>query len=425
MNGMSQSAYALVGLTALVAGLVATLVFAVLRFGAALRDVRRQVHEGNAERAFVAAALQEAIGKLREQERAMTLRAESSERLNTEIVNSLTSGLLVVGLKGDVRMLNPAGRRLLRVSDVPRPGGFRDLLSEATPLAQTIEECLSTARPIVRRAIPVRQRDGSDMHLGVTVSPLCDEHGSPQGAICLFSDLTAVVDLEEQLRLKDSLARLGELTAGLAHEFRNGLATIHGYTRLIDLSRLTPDFVPYVQAMRDETDALGQVVTNFLNFARPVQLSLGTVDMESMVHRAAEESAGEAAARGGRVVVSGVFAPVVGDEVLLRQALTNLVRNAIEACAGASVAPDVVIEGRLDPAQRQLRVTVADNGPGVDPSLRERIFRPFFTGKSSGTGLGLALVQKIVVTHNGRIAVGTSDAGGAAFQVCLPLARPE
>jgi signal transduction histidine kinase len=286
---MTQSAYALIGLTALVAALVGLLVFSLLRFGVAVRDMRRQLHEGHAERAFVATALEDSIRKLRDQERAMQARAENSERLNGEIVSSLASGLLVVGLRGEVRMLNPAGRRLLRRPRVEAGGGFRELLDEAAPLAELVEECLSTARPILRRTIPLRQHDGRELHLGVTVSPLCDERGDLQGAICLFTDLTAVVGLEEQLRLKDSLARLGELTAGLAHEFRNGLATIHGYARLIDPSQVPAPYAPYVQGLRDEAEALGRVVNNFLNFARPVQLTLVPVEVGRLAERAAEE----------------------------------------------------------------------------------------------------------------------------------------
>ena len=109
------------------------------------------------------------------------------------------------------------------------------------------------------------------------------------------------MELEEQLRLKDSLARLGEMTAGIAHEFRNGLATIHGYGRLLDLERLPADFRPYVQGIRDETVALGQVVTNFLNFARPTELALAPVEMAALVERAAEEVRAEVRARGGDV----------------------------------------------------------------------------------------------------------------------------
>jgi signal transduction histidine kinase len=242
-----------------------------------------------------------------------------------------------------------------------------------------------------------------------------------QGAICLFSDLTAVVELEEQVRIKESLARLGELTAGLAHEFRNGLATIHGYARLIDPGLVPPQYSAYVQAIRDETETLGKVVTNFLNFARPVELKLAPVNVEDLVREAIEEGRAEAEAQGGSVTVRGEFGQVDGDEVLLRQAIINLLRNAVEACTPASISPRIEVTGELDVGQGTLRLTVSDNGPGIAPALRERIFRPFFTGRAHGTGLGLALVQKIVVTHNGRIAVGEAESGGAAFQILLPL----
>src|SRR5205809_5236849 len=118
-------------------------------------------------------------------------------------------------------------------------------------------------------------------HLGVTVSPILE--GGMHGAICLFTDLTAVMELEEQLRLKDTLARLGELTAGIAHEFRNGLATIHGYSRLIDLQLLPDGYRPYVEGIRQETEALGKIVTNFLNFAKPEQALLQPVDLGAIV----------------------------------------------------------------------------------------------------------------------------------------------
>ncbi|HEY3381657.1 MAG TPA: ATP-binding protein [Vicinamibacterales bacterium] len=418
---MNPSAYALVGLTALVAALVGTLVFAVLRFGSAVRDVRRQLHEGNAERAFVAAALEDSLRNLKNQERAMAARAETSERLSAEIITSLASGLLVVSLDGDVRMLNPAGRRILRLTTVSPAIGFRALLADAAPLADLVDECLTTAGPIVRRAVPLRRPDGSVMHVGVTASPLCDEQGSLQGAICLFSDLTAVVELEEQLRLKETLARLGELTAGLAHEFRNGLATIHGYARLIDPSQLTPAPATYVQGIRDETEALGQVVTNFLNFAKPAQLTLVPVDIGHLIARVTDEFRAEVEARHGTLEMRGTFSTVDGDEVLLRQAFANLLRNALDACAGTAVAPRLVVDGVIDPAQHLLRVSVCDNGPGIDPAMREKVFRPFFTTKGHGTGLGLALVQKIIVTHNGRIAASESETGGATFQIVLPL----
>jgi signal transduction histidine kinase len=121
-------------------------------------------------------------------------------------------------------------------------------------------------------------------------------------------------------------------------------------------------------------------------------------------------------------VVSGTWATIDGDEVLLRQALSNLARNAVEACATEGIVPDVRIDATPDVAARVLRVQVLDNGPGIDPGLRERVFRPFFTTKRDGTGLGLALVQKIVVTHNGRVHAGPGHGGrGTSMTVTLPL----
>ena len=229
------------------------------------------------------------------------------------------------------------------------------------------------------------------------------------------------MELEEQLRLKDSLARLGEMTAGIAHEFRNGLATIHGYSRLLDLERLDERDRGYVEAIRVETESLGRIVTNFLSFARPTELALAPLDMSTLVERVAEEAAADARPRGGTVEVRGSFCRVDGDEVLLRQALDNLCRNAIEACGDANVVPRIVIEGQADPAHRVLRISISDNGPGIPDNVAPRIFRPFFTTKAQGTGLGLALVQKIVVTHNGRITAGNDDDGGARFVVTLPV----
>jgi signal transduction histidine kinase len=257
----------------------------------------------------------------------------------------------------------------------------------------------------------------------VTVSALPAVNGVSQGVICLFTDLTKVVALEEQVRLKDSLALLGELTAGLAHEFRNGLATVHGYARLLDPATLPPPQAGYVAALREETEALNQLVTNFLNFARPVNLALAPVDVSQVVARVKEEFAPEVERHRGALVSGGRFGRVDGDELLLRQALGNLCRNAIEACVECATVPQVCLEGDLDVASSTQVLRVSDNGPGIDPLRIDKVFQPFFTTKSAGTGLGLAVAQKIVVTHNGRLSAANGVAGGAVFEVRLPLAN--
>lgn len=417
---MTETGVLFIGLNAVIAALVGVLAFAVTKFVVAARAISKERGVG-AETAFMAAAMEQAVERLRDQERAMKERAEASERLSQEIIASITSGLMVVTNERTVRTLNPAGRRILGIPDDDGGTQIVDVLRTAAPLAAVIEECLSTGRPVLRRAVQMRHTSGTAVHLGVTVSPIRDRDALAHGAICLFTDLSAVVELEEQLRLKDSLARLGELTAGIAHEFRNGLATIHGYGRLLDLERLPDDMRPYVRGIREETESLRQVVINFLNFAKPAELVLAPVALQGIADRAADEIRGEAGLRGGEVRVTGEFDAVQGDEVMLRQAFSNLCRNALEACAETGVAPRIAIDGSIDRAQRTQTMRVTDNGPGVNASVTARMFRPFFTTKKSGTGLGLALVQKIIVTHNGRVTAANAENGGACITVTLPL----
>ena len=418
---MNQSGYLFLGLTAIVAALSAVLAYAVVRFAVAARGLAKGQRREGGEAAFMTNAMEEALQNLRQQERAMKARAEASERLSDEIVASLTSGLLVVDFGEVVRTLNPAGRRMLGLPDGDWGGPYREALRDVPELATLIDECLAQAQPVVRRTVRL-EGPGRATHLGVTVSPIRDESGRAYGAICLFADLREIMDLEDQLRLKESLARLGELTAGIAHEFRNGLATIHGYARLMEPERLPEDFRPYITGIRSETEELGQIVTNFLNFAKPTQLVLAVIDMRAIVERAADDIRAEVQARGGELTITGRFERVEGDDVLLRQAVSNLFRNALEACVDNHVAPKIVAEGTVDREQKLLRVTVTDNGPGISPSVAERMFRPFFTTKARGTGLGLPLVQKIIVTHNGRVGAVTHE-GGARIAFTLPLAE--
>jgi PAS domain S-box-containing protein len=415
---VTPSGYLLLGLTAIVGALAGILAFAAARFLAAAREVSRRGSRDGAGEAFVASAVQDALGRLKAQEQAARSRAEASERLSAQVLASMSSGVLVVDGSGRVRTLNPAAAALLRLEEDAAGRLAPEVLARAGALADVVATGLSEGRPIVRRSVTIETPDGA-RHFGVTVSPIHDGE-TVDGVICLFTDLTEIVDLEEQLRMKDSLARLGELTAGIAHEFRNGLATIHGYGRLLDPNQLPDAARPCVEGIRAETKALGDVVTRFLEFARPVTPVLAPVDVRTLLERVIDDLRGEIAARGGEVLLTGTFAPVDGDDVLLRQAFANLCRNALEACAGAGTIPRITVDGALDPDHHAVRIAITDNGPGIAPGDEASIFRPFFTTRSEGTGLGLALVQKIAVVHNGRVSAGNAPGGGARFVLTLP-----
>ena len=118
--------------------------------------------------------------------------------------------------------------------------------------------------------------------------------------------------------------------------------------------------------------------------------------------------------------MDGEFGEVLGDEVLLRQAVSNLIRNSVEACTAAGIEPAVRVEGVG--RRGHIRITVEDNGPGIPSDALSRIFRPFVTTKTDGSGLGLAIVQKVIVSHNGRVTADNRPEGGARFRIQLPLA---
>ena len=333
--------------------------------------------------------------ELKAQERATAARAEASERLSGEIVASLTSGLVVVDGNGRVQTVNPAARRILQLEDTARVPDAA-LLDEVPALGAVIQESLRTSHPVLRRTLAL-DRSGESMRLGVSVSPIAAER-APAGAICLFSDLTDVFALEEQLRLKEALARLGELTAGLAHEFRNGLATIHGYARLMDPAALPAAQRPYIEGIRDETQALGEIVTRFLSFAGPYPLALAPMDLRTIVERAAED------APAAHLTIDGEFVSVDADEVLLRQAISNLFRNSVEACNAHGRAAQIDVHAHVDRAHGVGAPHARRQRPRHRPRALPRVFQPFFTQRPGGTGLGLAIVQKVIVSHNGRVS---------------------
>lgn len=411
MQDLTAAGPALLGLALIIAMLMIVAVVMLVR--AASGRTRAHKADGG-DTVMLSMALQEAVNKLKAQERQMAARAEASERLAGQIVEGLTSGMVVVDRDGAVQTMNPAARRILGVDAEAGVGAVSDVLRRVPALAEVIGEALRTRAPIVRRTVRLAGRPRPS-HLGVTVSHLTGADGEMQAVVCLFTDLTAVVELEERLRLKEALARLGELTAGLAHEFRNGLATIHGYGRLLDPDALPEPARTYVEGIRAETTALGEVVTNFLRFARPEQFAMAPVELRAIVTRAIDDLPGAAEV----TVCEGQFATVNGDDVLLRQAFSNLVRNSLEACAGGATTPAIVVRGAIE--GNDVFVTVDDNGPGLAPAAVDRLFQPFATTKAAGTGLGLAIVQKVIVSHNGVVVAGASPAGGARFQVRLPI----
>jgi signal transduction histidine kinase len=284
-----------------------------------------------------------------------------------------------------------------------------------------VAHCLRDGKIFRRAEVKHFAPGGESRRLGATISPIRRGEGKINGAICLLTDLTELAALQQQVQLKENLAALGELSAGIAHEFKNALATISGYAQLIRAETAEGEARDYAQNILDQTRNITHVVTEFLKYARPLHISTETVGLQGVVEKVVAE-VGEAMPQ-IRIRHEGPFGNVPGDEGLLRQALLNLARNAAEACVGAANGGRVLLRGesvRGNDASFQ-RITVFDNGPGIPQNVREKLFHPFFTTKAKGTGLGLAVVQKIVVQHGGQVRARNRPEGGAAFIVTLPL----
>lgn len=378
---------------------------------------------------YAAASMQGVIKRLKEQEkeleklhRAEKERAQQTERMSEAVTRDMPTGLLLINAAGLITLANPAVKQTLGIESLAYRR-FSEALGPETRLTALLQECLGQASTFQREELDHLTPGGVSRHLGVTVSPVFhppgDPNGKVNGAVCLLSDLTEMADLQRQVRLKENLAALGEMSAGIAHEFKNALATISGYAQLIRNERETKDSSENAEKIIQQTNALAHVVTEFLRFAKPLEVGHDALDLRVILDGVVAQLT--SALPSVRFSCKGSFAPCAGDEGLLRQAFSNLARNAAEAIRANSPAiQEVQIEGELV-AGRQ-RISFADSGPGIPEQDLSRIFLPFYTTKAEGTGLGLALVQKIVVHHGGTVEARNRPEGGAEFIVWLPLA---
>ena len=378
--------------------------------------------------AFMTASMQGVIQQLREQEKELERlhksekeRAEQTERLSEEVTRNMPAGLLLVNATGIISTSNPAAEHVLGIRGL----GFRrysEALGASSELTKLVAECLTTGKIFRREEVEHIPPAGDTRHLGVTISPIRRGEGKISGAICLLTDLTELAALQQRMQLKENLAALGELSAGIAHEFKNALATISGYAQLIPEASAN-ESAEYAKRILEQTRNITHVVAEFLKYARPLEIPDEAVGLEEVVERAVAEVA--QAMPQVTIKCEGRFEDVAGDEGLLRQALLNLARNAAEACATANGGGCVTVRGEVirgDETGLQ-RITVVDNGIGIAAEALPKLFRPFFTTKANGTGLGLAVVQKIIVQHGGQVGVRNCPEGGAAFIVTLPLPR--
>jgi signal transduction histidine kinase len=433
-------------LGAIIGVLTFTLICVVLLLRQLLRPYRQLV--GEAKRApvntnirssrdegeFVLETFQTVVDQLQKQqaelERLTALaseRADSAEKFSERVVASMPSGLLAFDGNGQSILINAPGRALLEFDGEAQGQPAAKVLSNIPALAQIVEECLQTGKVYRREVIESVAANGSRRQLGGTIAPidLSPELGK-RGVLCLLTDITEVTQLREQVALKRNLESLGEMSAGLAHEFKNAIATLHGYVQLLQNQELGERETMVASSLLNEVRSLADLVTAFLNFARPQPLEFDIIALNDLLHECVAEVKGTYDERRVELSVETTSDPpqVRADERMLRQAILNLLRNAAQAIPDHGdqrrVSARCSKERDVDGVEWAV-IEIHDSGEGIPAADLQRIFIPFFTTKEKGHGIGLALAHRVVTEHGGTLTAANAHGGGAIFTLRLPI----
>lgn len=384
------------------------------------------------EAEFVLETFQAVVAQLRTQQRELenlnaraSARAATAEKFSEHIIASVPSGLVAFDAQGRATVVNAPACTLLETNGEAEGQSIRNLLHSAPTLADMIEQCLRTGEVYRREEVTMTNAENQTRRLGATIAPIdLRREGGAFGAICLLTDITEVSQLREALALKRNLESLGEMSAGLAHEFKNTLATLHGYAQFLQNLETDERGRNAASALLQEVRSLTEMVTSFLNFARPQPLELAYVSLFELLEDCQAELRTLYEERHVSLDIEGDFATIRADERMLRQALLNLLRNAAEAIGDEQANRRVHVYGKSEhdnSSSQWAVIQIADTGTGIEAKDMQRVFIPFFTTKSKGHGVGLALAYRVITQHGGTLIVNNASEGGAIFTIRLPV----
>ncbi|MEM7351213.1 MAG: ATP-binding protein [Acidobacteriota bacterium] len=392
------------------------------------RDAGQEVPESQDEVVFLIETFEKALEVLAEPAVGSS-DFDDLKALERTLAKSLESGVLLLDARGAVLALNDLGRALLELPPIHVGAPLATVLGDHHQLVEALERAIRQQQSVQRVECAIQSSSG-ERTLGVTAHPLRRDDAILRGILVMFTDLTQVKQEIEEQQLADSLAQLGELTAGIAHELRNSVATLRGYLTLIDRSPDQESIRDYLGEIGRESDHLHRVLEDFLTFARPGSARLDDVDLLKLLHRAAADpSLGQGTVPTVTVQAEAVQAAsadtaaldVRGDPQLLERALRNVLSNAVEASQRAGAAEPVV--ARIESREGGVEIRIEDRGEGLSAAAKDKLFDPFFTERSGGVGLGLALTRRIVLLHAGRIALENRSGGGTRATLWIPRGK--
>ncbi len=358
------------------------------------------------------------------------------------LLEAFVDGFVVLDGEGRILRLNSEASRILETSTEHALGlTMGDVLGASHPLALLVGQVLESGRPAVQDGVPVEQRHGERLEVSVSFSPI---DGEIEGAstIGVLRDRTTLNTLREQFSNAERLASYGHIAAGIAHEVKNPLGGIRGAAELLGLWGKEDDRASRTADMIvREVDRITGLVEELMVFARGDRLEVASVNVHRLLDEMIQNAELDTAATG--VEFDRQYDPsipeVEADAARLTQVFLNLVRNSIQAMEEAdtdvrriTIVTRMPLDHRLTGASGRpiptVQVSMRDTGPGIAPDVLARLATPFFTTKTKGTGLGLAVSRHWVDRHGGRLRIESALEHGTQVHVDLPLqaqARPE
>lgn len=365
--------------------------------------------------AYISEKLQKTSEELDEKGRIVAaLRA-----LNQNVVESIPSGLITLSTEGIASFVNPAGCQILRTESRSVIGHHVSELGFFRP-----EEWEDARRTLASESVVRIEKNNfrvgdEDRSLGYAVTPLRTLEGTESGYTLIFQDLTEMKQLEAELRLKDRMAAVGELSAGIAHEIRNPLAAIAGSVQVLQKSNsLSPQEQRLMSIILKESERLNKSIADFLRFVRPQDRRPTAFDIAASLSETLDLLANSPELRADHRIERQISPPaftIVGDADQIRQVFWNLARNAFQAMPHGGmlrVSTEVLAD--------VYRICFTDSGRGMSELDLRRLFQPFRTNFPSGTGLGMAISYRIVQAHGGDIDVASRSGMGTTITVSLP-----
>ena len=350
--------------------------------------------------------------------RASELR-DSNARLQS-IIDSAVDGIIVIDASGRIESFNHGAERLFGFRGAEVVGRNVNVLMPSPDHEQHdgyLARYLTTgtAKIIgIGREVTGLRKDGTTfpVHLSVGEMTVTGERKFTG----ILHDLSARVRIEEQLREQSTLARLGEMAAVIAHEVKNPLAGIRGAIQVIGgrLPEGSGDAVMTKEIVA-RIDALNDLMKDLLLFARPPQPRPRRVEVSRLVATTVELLKEDPALKGVRIQVDGSVPPIEADPELLKIVFQNLLVNGAHAMQGQGT-----IRITVEAIDSSCRIAFSDAGPGIPPEIREKIFTPFFTTKSRGSGLGLSTAKRLIDAHHGTISIDCPSGGGTTVSIRLP-----